>query len=167
MYPSHDQHLSHTTDDTIFFFSHAFDPLNNWSAHQVRLWGSVFSTVEHGFHYRKFADHEPTIATNILKATSPYVALQLARRYTAKRRPDWNKVKVDIMAELVRAKVAQHNDVRSILLETGDKTIVENSPWDNFWGNGPDNVGQNHMGRILMQVRSELQKEKKYETHKI
>lgn len=158
MYPSHTQHLSHATEDTVFFFSHAFDPLNNWSAHQVLLWGKLFPTVEHGFHYRKFNDREPEIAARILSATSPYAAFQLANQHKPKRRLDWDAIKEGIMAELARAKVTQHDDVRKVLVATGNKTIVENSPWDDFWGNGPDGIGQNKMGIILMRIRDALQK---------
>jgi N-glycosidase YbiA len=33
---------------------------------------------------------------------------------------------------------------------------VEDSPVDYFWGCGIDRSGQNQLGQILMQVRSEL-----------
>lgn len=60
------------------------------------------------------------------------------------------------MTELARAKAAQNEDVREMLLKTGTKRIVENSPWDDFWGIGPNGDGQNQVGKILMQVRDEL-----------
>ncbi|HSW99200.1 MAG TPA: NADAR family protein [Candidatus Saccharimonadales bacterium] len=156
MYPDARQALSHETPDAVYFFSHAFDPLNNWSAHQVEIWGKRFATVEHGFHFRKFADAEPEVAAQILAAPSPFAALQLAKTHKAKRRADWDAVKVGLMAELVRAKAAQHQDVRETLLATGTKAIVENSPWDDFWGCGKDGLGANHMGHILMDVRGQL-----------
>lgn len=34
--------------------------------------------------------------------------------------------------------------------------LVEDSPSDPFWGDGPDGRGANHLGRILERVRSEL-----------
>ena len=159
VYPPSDHQLMYETDERVFFFSHAFDPLNNWSAHQVTAWGHTFATVEHGFHYRKFSDHNPKITALILAAPSPFAALEVAKLHKAKRRADWDAVKVGIMTELVRAKAAQHKDVRDCLLATGTKQIVENSPWDDFWGNGPDGIGQNKMGIILMQVRDELRQE--------
>ncbi len=39
MYPSSDKNYSYETEDAVYFFSHAFNPLDNWSAHQVRVWG--------------------------------------------------------------------------------------------------------------------------------
>lgn len=34
--------------------------------------------------------------------------------------------------------------------------VVEDSPSDPFWGDGPDGRGTNHLGHILERVRSEL-----------
>ncbi len=59
------------------------------------------------------------------------------------------------MFEIVRAKAQQHEDVRDMLMVTGNKKIVENSPVDNFWGCGQGGKGENQMGKILMKVRSE------------
>ncbi|MBW3538171.1 NADAR family protein [Candidatus Parcubacteria bacterium] len=156
MYPDGDQNLNYETDTAVYFFTSAFEPLNNWSAHQVKLWGKNFPTVEHAFHYRKFSDAEPQVAEQILLAPSPWATVQIERVHRGSRRPDWQSVKVDIMTEIVTAKAAQNQDVHDCLLKTGNKTIIENSPWDSFWGIGPDGQGQNQMGRILTKIRSEL-----------
>jgi len=157
MYPANDLNLSHETSDTVYFFSHAFDPLNNWSPHQVKLWEKTFPTAEHAFHYRKFSEIDPAIAQNIIDAPSPWAAMQTERQHKAKRRPDWQDVKVGIMEEIIRAKVAQNEDVRICLLATKEKTIVENSPWDDFWGIGENGDGQNTLGKIYMKIRKELE----------
>lgn len=156
MYPDSNLALSYETDDTIYWFSNAFDPLNNWSAHAVKVWDTLFPTVEHGFHYRKFSETAPEVALEVLRAPSPWAAMQIERRHKDIRRKDWHDVKLSIMTELVKAKVAQNEDVRQCLLKTGQKKIVENSPWDNFWGIGEDGTGQNHMGKILMSIRGDL-----------
>lgn len=156
MYPDSNLSLSYESEDAIYWFSNAFDPLNNWSAHAVQLWDQLFPTVEHGFHYRKFTETAPDVAIEIIKAPSPWAAMQIERQHRTKRRTDWQDVKVGIMTELVRAKVQQNEDVRVCLLKTGTKQIIENSPWDMFWGIGKDGTGQNHMGKILMLIREEL-----------
>ena len=51
------------------------------------------------------------------------------------------------MTEIIRAKVAQNEDVYACLLATDGKKIVENSPWDNFWGCGADGKGENQDGQ--------------------
>jgi len=157
MYPDASLQLSYQTDTTAYFFSHGFDPLNNWSANTVTIWGRTFPTLEHAYHFRKFSDADPVVAKKIATAPSPWVAMQLAKKHKSKRRADWDEVKVGIMTELARAKVAQNTDVRDCLLATGDRQIIENSPWDTEWGCGEDGKGQNRMGKILMQVREELQ----------
>lgn len=156
MYPE-DSGLSYDTKDTVYFFSNKYDPLNNWSAHQVKLWGKTFPTAEHAFHYRKYTETAPEIARKILKAPSPWAAMQIRRKYKKEVRQDWwGSVELGIMTEIIRAKVEQNEDVRQCLIATGSKKIIENSPWDEFWGNGPDKKGKNMLGVIMMEVREEL-----------
>jgi ribA/ribD-fused uncharacterized protein len=71
-------------------------------------------------------------------------------------RSDWDEIKDDLMTQAVRKKVATHTDVRKLLLETGNASIVENAPMDYYWGGGFDGTGLNKLGKILMKVRSEL-----------
>lgn len=160
MYPGSDKNYSYETDDVVYFFSNAFDPLNNWSAHQVKVWDILFTTVEHAYHYRKFDQTAPQVAQEILAAPSPWAAMQIERRHNEKRRKDWQAAKVGIMTEIIRAKVKQNQDVCDCLLKTGTKQIIENSPWDSFWGIGEDGKGKNVMGYIFMQIRKELQEGK-------
>ena len=155
MYPDSKLHLNFETGDTVTFFNWTYDPLNNWSAHRVRIWGRIFATVEHAYHYRKFRETAPEVADEILEAPSPWAAMAIDRAHSLKRRPDWHDAKAEIMRELLRAKLAQNEDVRECLKATGAKTIVENSPWDNFWGCGADGKGENTMGKLWMELRSE------------
>lgn len=73
-------------------------------------------------------------------------------------RHDWEKVKFDIMYEIVKAKFTQNKDLAIKLLETGNEELVEGNTWgDRIWGkcNG---VGKNNLGKILMKVREEIRK---------
>lgn len=73
-------------------------------------------------------------------------------------RSDWEQVKTIIMEEVVRAKFTQNPDLARQLLDTGDAHICEGNSWgDTFWGvNTKTNKGENHLGKILMQVREEI-----------
>lgn len=73
-------------------------------------------------------------------------------------RPDWEQVKVGIMEEIVREKFTQNEDLRAMLLATGDAVLEEGNTWnDIFWGvHLKNSQGQNHLGRILMKIRQEL-----------
>lgn len=64
--------------------------------------------------------------------------------------------KVDIMRVILRKKVEQHPYVRKKLLETGDRLLVENSWRDSFWGWGPNQDGLNMLGKLWMEIRTEL-----------
>jgi ribA/ribD-fused uncharacterized protein len=71
-------------------------------------------------------------------------------------REDWNIVRDNVMRKAVWAKYTQHSKLKKLLLGTGAKVIVENSPRDSYWGIGKDGKGENMLGRILMEVRSLL-----------
>jgi ribA/ribD-fused uncharacterized protein len=60
------------------------------------------------------------------------------------------------MREAVLRKFETHPDLREALLATGDEELVENAPDDYYWGRGADGSGANHLGKILMEVRSLL-----------
>ena len=66
-------------------------------------------------------------------------------------------MKDDVMRRAVRRKFESHDDIREVLLGTGDQKIVENAPRDYYWGCGSDGSGRNMLGRILMEIRGELQ----------
>jgi hypothetical protein len=69
-------------------------------------------------------------------------------------RQDWEQVKVEIMLRGLRAKIFQNpHTFGDKLLATGDRPIHETNATDKFWGiNGKD-----MLGKLLMQVRRELQ----------
>ena len=71
-------------------------------------------------------------------------------------RRDWESVKDQVMLEAVRAKFTQHDDLREVLLGTGDAKLVEHTENDNYWGDGGDGSGKNRLGQLLMQLRAEL-----------
>jgi ribA/ribD-fused uncharacterized protein len=68
-------------------------------------------------------------------------------------RADWEEVKLDIMREIIKLKFDQNESLSTLLRNTGNATLVENAPWDNYWGNGRGKDGQNWLGRILMEYR--------------
>lgn len=73
-------------------------------------------------------------------------------------RSDWDKVKFDIMYKICLTKFNQNPELAQRLLETGEEELVEGNTWnDRIWGvcNGQ---GMNMLGKILMRIRSELQK---------
>lgn len=73
-----------------------------------------------------------------------------------KLRNDWNDIRLQVMTEVVLTKFVVNKDLRDKLIATGQRELIEGNTWgDTFWGvcNGK---GENHLGKILMEVRSML-----------
>jgi N-glycosidase YbiA len=142
--------------DVINFYSarDEYGCFSNFSRHPIFLDGKRWPTSEHFFQAQKFRGtaHEEAIRM----AKKPMEAANLGRSRRHPLRPDWESVKDQVMLEAVRAKFTQHDDLKAILLGTGDALLVEHTANDAYWGDGGDGSGRNRLGEILMQVRAEL-----------
>ena len=133
-----------------------FGCFSNFSAHPVVIDGLRWPTTEHYFQAAKFLGVDNEHAWAISAVPSPMVAARMGRSRAHPIRADWETAKDDVMRRAVRAKVEQHEDVRRALAETGAAEIVEHTPRDAYWGDGPDGTGRNMLGRILMELRAEV-----------
>jgi len=104
----------------------------------------------------KFFVSRPKIAKKIILAGSPEAVKKISNQNKDKVLPAWYDERVAAMEQILKAKARQHEDVREMLKRTGNRTIVENSPVDNFWGIGPDGKGENVVGKIWMKIRDNL-----------
>lgn len=143
--------------DKIFFYYDDWYCLNNFSAHAVKYKGVLYQSAEHAYQCQKFNDKR--IKKLVKKASSPLLAKEIANKNKDKFRADWHQIKVNILKEIVWAKIGQHDEVRKVLLDTVNKELIENSPIDSFWGWGKDHKGENQMGKILMDLRNKLRKQ--------
>lgn len=147
------------TAKQVFFYEQEFYVLSNFSAFRLHWRGRDFDTSEHAYHWEKFdgdASHHPEIQRLILQARSAHEAFKIAEQYRTSRRAEWDGIKLNVMSNILRAKVQQHEYVRRKLLETGDRELIEDSWRDDFWGWGPKRDGQNHLGKLWMEIRAEL-----------
>ncbi len=71
-------------------------------------------------------------------------------------RADWIDVREHFMLEALRAKFKQHPNLAEKLLSSGNRLLVELTDNDEYWGDPGDGSGQNRLGQLLMQVRTEL-----------
>jgi N-glycosidase YbiA len=126
---------------------------NFWPA-PILLDGKTWPTSEHYFQARKFAGTPRE--EEIRRAKSPMLAARLGGSRRHRLRPDWERVKDEVMRRAVLAKFLRHDDLRAVLLSTGDAEIVEHTANDSYWGDGGDGSGRNRLGEILMSVRAEL-----------
>ena len=151
--------------DEIRFYKSwdTYSALSNFSAHAVDIDGETWLTSESYYQAQKFDDSQPDgvkIRNDILKANSPEKASRIGRSKQRERpdlvKKDWNSIKVHVMDRVLRAKFTQHRSAQSLLLSTGRKRLVEDSPVDNVWGNGRNNDGENLLGKALMKLRDEF-----------
>jgi len=134
--------------------------LSNFASCPIEINNEVWATSEHYYQAMKF--HSSELRQSIFYAASPEEAFELSRRYQDQVREDWYDVRVEIMEFIVSEKFKQHNRFAHLLVSTGDSVIKEHSHKDAFWGDGGDGTGDNHLGKILMKVRSELREKEPY-----
>jgi len=147
--------------DPILYFRGEYHFLSNFYPSEVEMDGQVFPTVEHAYQAAKSPDFG--VRKQIASLDTPKAAKAAGRRI--KRPKNWFAVNLGIMESLVRQKFTRHADLHEQLLATGDAELVEGNVWnDRFFGMIWNNktgewVGENHLGKILMRVRAELQAE--------
>ncbi|OAS20460.1 NADAR family protein [Paenibacillus oryzisoli] len=128
---------------------------SNFSKHAIHMQGKIWPTSEHYFQAKKFegTEHEEQIRL----APTPMEAARMGRERSRPLRYDWEHIKLDIMYEAVMAKIQQHKAVRDILLSTDKQLLVEHTKNDAYWGDNGDGTGENMLGKILMQIRGEIE----------
>jgi ribA/ribD-fused uncharacterized protein len=142
--------------------------------------GIRWPTTEHFFQAMKFlpnvrmqsgghgGDSGITIREHIRSQKTPMDTAKEGRRRDFPLRSNWEipiqeksgykgfLVKDIMMLEALGYKFTQHEDLKQLLLETGDAEIIEDSPTDYYWGCGKDGFGKNMLGKLLMLLRDEL-----------
>jgi ribA/ribD-fused uncharacterized protein len=127
--------------------------LSNFYRCDVTYEGRIYPSVEHAYQAAKTLDD--SARDKIARAPTPGAAKYLGR--FVELRCNWSAVRLLVMRDLLREKFACP-ELADKLTATGACELIEGNYWgDAFWGktdlgNGP---GENWLGRLLMQVRSE------------
>ncbi|MGI9581365.1 NADAR family protein [Chryseobacterium sp. RRHN12] len=160
----------------LFFWGHtAKDAVtkscfSQWFPGNFEENGIIYKTAEHYMmagKARLFNDHETE--EGILKANTPNQAKALGRKVKNFDPKQWDKHKFEIVTQGNLLKFSQNQKFKDFLLSTGDKVLVEASPYDRIWGIGmletdhrAENPllwnGENLLGFALMEVRDELRR---------
>jgi len=163
------------TNEYEFFWSND-SPYLQWHKTNFRLNNVEYSSAEQFMMAKKaelFGDIE--IKNQILSTNNVRKQKQLGRQVSNFDESKWNENKIKIVYIANNLKFSQNEELRTKLLETKDKYIVEASPVDAIWGIGiaPDDPrrfnrakwrGQNLLGKILTQLREDIITMKKYHT---
>lgn len=124
--------------------------------------GYTYPTVEHAFHAQKIdpddtknKDYKERFTDKDMK---PNEAKKLGGKKSFKEnnyklRKDWEKVKLRLMKEITETYYKNNPELIDKLLSTGNKELLHTGPRiDDFWGVNK-NGGENHHGKILMEIR--------------
>jgi ribA/ribD-fused uncharacterized protein len=106
-------------------------------------------------------------AEKIVQTNDPKKQKALGRQVKGFNDTLWNQHKFDIMVKGLVLKFGQNECLKRQLVATGDKILVEGSPYDKIWGVGlhyEDALildektwkGENLLGKDLMEARNQL-----------
>ena len=132
-------------------FHKEFDWLSNFFSCKLEFNGLTFDNSEAAFQAAKCLNPiERTKFVGLAAGKSK----RLGKKVELK--PDWNHIRIDVMREVLIAKFTQNPDLREKLIATGNSELVEHNNWgDIFWG-VCRGVGENNLGKLLMEVRKEI-----------
>jgi len=156
-------------NDTFEFFWSG--PFSNWYRSSFEHNGVKYNCGEQYMMHQKallFSDTE--IADEIMLEKDPRKQKAWGREVRGFDESTWIASCQDIMVEGLLSKFRQNPYCQEKLLSTGDKIIVEASPYDKIWGIGLSEtdpratdpaqwLGQNLLGVVLMKVRDILKHE--------
>lgn len=146
--------MQHNSKIDRFTKEAGYDFLSNFFPSTVRFEGVLYPTCEHAYQASKTVDLK--IRELIKKAKSPYEAKKLGQ--SVQLRSDWHEVRISIMRKLIHEKF-ENPFLRPLLLSTADAELILNNKWnDKFWG-VCRGVGENWLGKILMDERKLIKEE--------
>jgi ribA/ribD-fused uncharacterized protein len=145
-------------------------PLSQWYPCKFKIKGFTYNCAEQYMMAQKaltFIDIETHL--KIMSTTSPSKQKSLGRNIKGFNIPQWNTVCKKIVYDGNYAKFTQDENLKTILLATGEKELVEASPTDVIWGIGLSEIdpnrfdktqwrGRNWLGEILVSVRNDIRK---------
>ena len=137
-------------------FNGYFDFLNNDYPCDIYFEGLIFKSVSHAYQAaRSKLQH---IREKIALADSIIEMYDIAAKIEDPL--DWLKMRIKVMEKLVRDKFRRHRDLRDKLKATSNRELINTyadaTNSNIFWGI-VDNKGQNQLGRIIENVRYDIQ----------
>jgi ribA/ribD-fused uncharacterized protein len=159
--------------EIMFFFSK--DPENkefsNFYETVFQVDDVEYKSAEHAYQAIKahtFGDN--VHFEKIRNAKSAQSAKSFGKKVENFKEDIWNAKKDDVMKQVLRAKFTQNLELRKKLLDTEDKLLAQADARDKYWGIGTSAStsiakdpkkwkGENKLGKILMEIRTELKAE--------
>lgn len=142
----------------IYFYRqyHKYGEFSNFYSAEIMIDNYKYPTTEHYFQAMKFFPINIEYFNKIRLSKSPNDAFKLGKSKIYKIRDDWNEIKDDIMRKALKAKFTQHPNLKEVLINTNESVLIEHTERDNYWADGGDGSGKNMLGKLLMELRSQL-----------
>jgi len=148
--------LTYDFSKAIYFYSahDKYGEFSNFAAFGIDFDGLYYPTMEHYFQAQKFTNLEYAEKVRLAKTAKEASVLGNSRAHKIKE--NWNLVKDHIMLLGLKKKFDSYPALQDLLLSTGDAVLIENSPYDNYWGIGKSGDGFNKLGSVLMNIRVQI-----------
>jgi len=112
-----------------------------------------YPSSEHAFQAAKTKD----IKIRKFIAASETAKQAKARGRAVRLRPNWDRIKFQVMYDICFNKFCSNASLLDRLLKTEGKELIEGNTWgDRIWGVDEYGVGENWLGKILMKIRDEI-----------
>ena len=160
-------------------FKHPNNVLINYYPCDIKLDGQEFRGAEHCYLWHTCTDlMELELAERVFSASTPEEAKRISTELgTQKNLTDWDNKKIDIMRNILLAKLDSCNLYRNVLLKSGDKILVESTK-DKFWGSNISHFlvkitdpiyypGENQLERLHMQFRDNIREASEHVSHNL
>lgn len=141
-------------------FSGKYEFLSNFYLHPIMWDGLIWPSAEH--LYQALKTEVPVQRELIHRASTPGEARSLGQKVSLRK--GWNEgLRLRSMRACLELKFQMGTWLDAQLVATGDTYLLEGNWWhDNFFGDCHCSkcagiTGQNHLGKLLMQVRGVLQ----------
>lgn len=126
--------------------------LSNFYPSPLTVSGITYPTLEHAFQAAKTEDQQ--LRSRIAALPTPAGAKRAGR--TLALRPNWDELRIRAMRWLLLQKFAPGTELAQRLIDTGTAELIEGNTWgDRYWGT-VNGVGENWLGRLLMERREGL-----------
>jgi ribA/ribD-fused uncharacterized protein len=146
--------MTHQNDSMVWFW---YGPMSNFWPCKFTENGIEYNCSEQYFMAHKAKLFNDTYTENeIMKVNSPKFQKRLGRTVANFNQSVWDSNCEVIMIRANRLKYSQNPELKQMLVNTGNKEIVEASPYDPNVEYKTKWKGENKLGKCLMVVRDEL-----------
>lgn len=148
--PSKIDSYFYVTDETVYGFFKDYRFLSNYHISPVSYQGLHFTCSEAAYQGAKCLDPKDMVAFTTMTPSQARATGQVVQM-----RKDWEQIKLKVMTDVLYSKFSISDELRTKLLETGERDLIEANHWgDRFWGvDAETGLGESWLGKILMGIR--------------